>query len=114
MSSHEKVIDLHNLGNMIRTYRKKRGLTQKEVADRIGVTMQHYSRLERGQYLPGLETFFKLSEILDLNLLNLKQIKENRVSATIYEILDIVERLNNSQQKAVLSFLKTMNPIIGT
>jgi len=38
-----------SIGSAIRQYRKEAGLTQKELADRVGIEQSYLSRLEQGQ-----------------------------------------------------------------
>ncbi|MCM1265307.1 MAG: helix-turn-helix transcriptional regulator [Candidatus Gastranaerophilales bacterium] len=104
-------INLKNIGSLIRVLRKEKGLTQSEVAEIIGVSSQHYSRIERGEYTPGLQTFLKLVDVLDLDISRLKLNGESKISSTMYEILELLTRFNNTQQKAVLNFLRTMNTV---
>ena len=106
----EESINLDNIGSMIRMSRKEKKMTQSEVAEAIGVSAQHYSRIERGEYTPGLQTFLKLIEILDLDISKLKMTSHN-ISSTMYEILGLLERFNKTQQEAVLNFLKSMEPV---
>ena len=103
-------IDLKNLGSLVRSKRKERKLTQADVAEMIGVSTQHYSRIERGEYIPSLQTFLKLANVLDLDMSRLGISTDKEVSSTMYEIVYLLEKFNNTQQKAVLSFLKTMEP----
>lgn len=107
----DNLINLDNIGSLIRMSRKEKGMTQTEIAEAIGVSSQHYSRIERGEYTPGLQTFLKLIDVLDLDISKLKMSGNNRVSSTMYEILDLLGKFNNTQQKAVLTFLKTMEPV---
>jgi DNA-binding XRE family transcriptional regulator len=104
------VFDFKNLGALVRAYRKERGYTQADMAERVGITTQHYSRIERGEYTPSLQTFLSLVEILDLDMSKLRVGNHRKVSSTMYEIVYLLEKFNNVQQKAVLSFLKTMEP----
>lgn len=103
-----KDLNLDNLGVLLKSSRRKKGLTQSEVADMVGVCNQHYSRIERGEYIPSLQTFFKLADVLDLEISNLDIPKDNKISSTMYEILGLLSSYNKTQQKAVLSFLKSM------
>lgn len=107
MANSEK-LNSKNIGNLIRSKRKELGMTQTQVAEIVGLTMQHYSRLERGEYIPSLQTFINIAENLklDINIFDVSQ--KNKISTTMYEILSLLKRLSTTKQKAVLSFLKTM------
>lgn len=54
-----------NLGDKIRTLRKKLGLTQRELAEQVGLTPSFISQLEKNLISPSLDTLFKLSEKLN-------------------------------------------------
>ena len=87
------------------------GLSQAQVAEMIGITMQHYSRIERGEYVPSLQTFFSLVDCLNIDVSQLKT--DTSISSTMYEIMNLLGNFNDNQQKAVLSFLKTMEPAVS-
>lgn len=62
---------LNKLGARIREERKVRGLTQEQLAEKIEITPRYLSRLEGGQQSPSIETLIKLTEIFDIELLEL-------------------------------------------
>ena len=47
------------LGAVARTARMRAGLTQEDVAERIGMASEVYGRMERGQMLPRVEKLLK-------------------------------------------------------
>lgn len=49
--------------------RKEMGLTQKNLADKIGVKQQVISRFERERNIPNLNSFVKILNGLDLKIL---------------------------------------------
>lgn len=49
------------IGNRIRARRAELGLTQQELADELGVTHQHISRIENDQVAPSLDLLVALS-----------------------------------------------------
>lgn len=49
-----------NFGVKILEYRQNKGLTQEELAGRIGVTPQALSKWERGQSLPDITLLAEL------------------------------------------------------
>ena len=48
------------IAGLIRDYRHKNGLTQIQLADRIGRTPRSIKRYEKGQTLPTIETLSKI------------------------------------------------------
>jgi len=54
-----------NLGDKIRTLRKKAGMTQKELAERVNLTPSFISQLEKNLISPSLDSLLKLSEKLN-------------------------------------------------
>jgi transcriptional regulator with XRE-family HTH domain len=101
-------MDFKNLGNLIKSKRVENGFTQSYIAEKVGISSQHYSRLERGLYTPSLQTFINLVRILKLNLLDLDTKNNKKITSTMYEILHILENLSPTKQESVLSFLKTI------
>jgi transcriptional regulator with XRE-family HTH domain/KaiC/GvpD/RAD55 family RecA-like ATPase len=53
------------LGDKIRTLRKKLGMTQKELAEQVGLTPSFISQLEKNLISPSLDSLLKLSEKLN-------------------------------------------------
>lgn len=53
---------------LLQAFRKEAGLTQKEVALRLGVTQQTYSALERNAETVGAARLLKLLNILGVDL----------------------------------------------
>ena len=54
--------------NRILTFRVERGLSRKELAERIGVNPQTVGYLERGDYSPSVELALKLSEVFEVRV----------------------------------------------
>jgi len=54
--------------NSIRTLREAEGLTQAELARRIGVTRQTLIAIEQGKYSPTLELAFQISRVFGSGL----------------------------------------------
>ncbi|HEX7838728.1 MAG TPA: helix-turn-helix transcriptional regulator [Kofleriaceae bacterium] len=56
------------LGVRIRTLREERELTQKQLADRVGISAAHISFIERGAKTASLEVLIGIAEVLDMSL----------------------------------------------
>jgi transcriptional regulator with XRE-family HTH domain len=57
-----------NIGNVIRSYRAERGLSQGDIERRTGLLRCYLSRVENGHTVPSLETLAKIAEALDITL----------------------------------------------
>lgn len=56
------------IGTKIRRLRKRAGLTQTELALRIGVTQPALSQIEKGRTSPKLDTLADIAEVLDCEI----------------------------------------------
>ena len=57
------------ISNTIRTLRFHHGeMTQKELADRVGVTRQTIVAIEKAKYSPSLEVAFRIARVFDTPL----------------------------------------------
>jgi putative transcriptional regulator len=54
--------------NSIRALREAAGLTQAELASRVGVTRQTLIAIEAGRYSPTLELAFQLARVFGVGL----------------------------------------------
>ena len=82
------------LGMMISSLRKDKGMTQLELAEKMGVTDKAVSKWERDLSMPDLNSIPKLAEIFEISVDDLMQMKtdttENRSQNKVDEIIDTV------------------------
>ena len=57
-----------SIGRQALAARRQQGLTQAEVAERMGKATDFYGRIERGESLPGVETLRQLSLALGVSV----------------------------------------------
>ena len=69
-----------SIGEIISTLRREKGMTQKELADMIGVTDKAVSKWERDVACPDTQTIPKLAEILGVSVEELINAKTMPVS----------------------------------
>ena len=81
------------LGMMISSLRKEKGMTQLELAEKMGVTDKAVSKWERNLSFPDINSIPELAEILDVSVDDLMQVKtevkENISKNKGDEIIDI-------------------------
>ena len=70
--NNEKLFDnterYRDLGCAISYYRKRKGLTQEQLADRIGISRQHMGAIEAPNMIRAvsLEVLFNIAAVLDI------------------------------------------------
>ena len=80
------------LGMMISSLRKEKGMTQLELAEKMGVTDKAVSKWEIDLSFPDINSIPKLAEIFDVSVDDLMQVKtetkENMSKNKVDEIVD--------------------------
>ncbi len=64
-------MDAKKTGKYISDNRKKQGLSQKELAEKLNVTDKAISKWERGLSFPDISMLIPISEILEISLYDL-------------------------------------------
>lgn len=111
------------LGEIIKEYREKHGLSMQEFADRSGLTKGYISMLEknsnprsRSGITPSIETFAKCAKAMNLTVNELLQmvdgeqhiiVNEDNVE-TIYERIGALHGLTAAEVKTALEFAERM------
>ena len=62
------MINTSNLGRMIADTRRDLGLTQRELANKVGVTAQAVSKWERGSSCPDIAILDEIAESLGVSV----------------------------------------------
>ena len=86
-------LDKEKFGEFIAKLRKEKGMTQKELAEKLFVSDKAVSKWERGQSLPDITMVNPLAEALEVTaaeLLNCGRIENEKVDAS--QIDEIVEK----------------------
>ena len=58
---------LNNIRTVIKTARKNKRLTQKELAQSVGIGRRYVQAIEKGDRYPGLETLYLLIHALNIS-----------------------------------------------
>lgn len=94
-----------SMGDMISTLRKEKGMTQKDLADRLSITDKAVSKWERNLAFPDTATIPGLAEILGISveeLMNAKSIPEYGHKGASYLLNIILKALPTAMGIAVL------------
>lgn len=59
------------IGNRLRALRKDRGWLQQELADRLDITVKHYSQMERNKAHPSMTLLQKIADLFEVEVKSL-------------------------------------------
>ncbi len=101
------------LGTMIAELRKQHGMTQLELADKMGVTDKAVSKWERDLSCPDINSLPTLAEILGVSVEELMQIKKEADApvSNVVEIMDIAPKAVAMAMGVAVAVLTTMNSL---
>jgi len=89
----------------IKELRKVAGLTQQEMADRIGVAQSYFAELENGKKTANMVRLKAISEALNVPVTDLF---ERPADASHSEFIGIFESLTAEQQEVVLAMMRSL------
>lgn len=105
------------IGEMIRRFRKKKGLSQAELSEKVNIVQTHISRIERGLSMPSVELLIQLVQTLEipneelLFSLGLSDDKlplprsEEELKKLLLQFLDVLPGLSDEQRQKVRGYL---------
>ena len=109
-------MDLGKIGKFIAFNRKNKGLTQEQLAEKLGVTNKTVSRWETGKYMPDLSLLKPLSEELEITLNELlsgeKLEKEKIIESTEKSLVNTIDYTNKEIKKTKKTFTIILTAII--
>jgi len=71
----QKATSAKVLGQILKSYRSQKGLTQEQAGNLVGITQAMVSRIERGESNARIDTLFRLMSGLELEV-TVKPIKK--------------------------------------
>jgi len=80
------------LGKRIGEIRKREGLSQEKLAERVGISAQYVSNIERGKENPTLDLLLGLADALKVSLAEMcdfEDMDQRKVHNAIREILKV-------------------------
>jgi transcriptional regulator with XRE-family HTH domain len=117
------------IGEVIRSYRAQRGLSQGDIERRTGLLRCYLSRVENGHTVPSLETLAKIAEALEISLADffpgtetaseretqrmLGELSEDEIRF-LGEIKRYSSGLSDADKKLVLAMIRKMATVAAT
>lgn len=99
--------DKEFIAKKIRMARKKTGLTQEILAEKVGITSKQISRIEIAAFMPSVPTFLRIVKVLEIDLSEFGLEKIENINPTREEFIKIIQSLPDNQLKFCLENIKT-------
>lgn len=97
------------IGERIKYYRQKAGLTQEEVAEQIGLTQKHISRIESGYHSSLFITIMDIAKAVNIPIdAFTENIDENSNSAIINTIIAEISDMDKTQLEMLKDNIETI------
>lgn len=100
-------MDYYAIGQRIRKIRKAHGLSQEELAEKVGISTTHMSHIETGNTKLSLPVFVELAEALEIRTDEMLSDSDLATrGAAIEEIVRILDTCTTQQVKVMEDILK--------
>ncbi|MFI3213052.1 MAG: helix-turn-helix transcriptional regulator [Eubacteriales bacterium] len=102
-------MDFKEMGKKIKKLRVEKGYTQEELAERLDLSVQHISAIERGVKVPKLETFIKIVNELDTNadylLMDHLSMSTQLIASELYTMLELI---SEKEKRRILDVVRIL------
>ena len=101
-------MNYYAIGQKIRKIRKAHGLSQEELAEKVGISTTHMSHIETGNTKLSLPVFVDIANALEVRTDDLLDNTSVSTSACLDEIAAVLERCNAQEAKVIADVVKAM------
>ena len=108
------MINKTNIGKIIQKLRKDKNLTQEELAEKIDLSTNYLSKVERGLSVLNVEAFLKMAGVLDFTLDDFGVSTDTKIDETKKELINRILSSSEKEIKAYIKLLDTMHSIVKT
>ena len=97
-------LELRNIGNRLYKFRKAKGLTQAEVAEKAELSDRAYADIERGSVTMRVDSLLKICTALHITPNDIL-VDENVTKITEQDIANVIKNCSESEKETALKIL---------
>ena len=98
---------------IIKYYRKRAGLSQSDLADKLGVARTTIASYEQGRRHPDFETEEKIADFFNIDLNTLRGVSVPALDNDAKELLSIYRSLDTDSKANLLAFARYLGGNYG-
>ena len=95
------------IGQRIRKYRKAKGLSQEQLAEKINISITHLSHIETGNTKLSLPVFVDLAKALEVQADDLLSDEVSGRSTALNELSTILDSCSTKQVRIITELVKS-------
>jgi len=99
------MIDYKEVGKRIRYYRRKRGITQEQLAFEVNTSASYLSNIERAIKKPSLQKLIQISEVLEIPINDLVSQEQKLRTFDTEEFERVIRTCSYSDRKRLVDNL---------
>ncbi|UOO82970.1 helix-turn-helix domain-containing protein [Uruburuella testudinis] len=99
---------IHKIGAMIAKYRKAAGITQAELAEKLELSNDAISRLERGHISLTVSRLFELAEIFECDAADLLNASSHRIQDHERRLMAMLNKLEARERVMLLGLIEQL------
>lgn len=108
------MINKTDIGKIIQKLRKDKNLTQEELAEKIDLSTNYLSKVERGLSVLNVEAFLKMAGVLNFTLDDFGVNTDSKIDETKKELVKRILSSSEKEIKAYTELLDIMHSIVKT
>ena len=108
------MINKTDIGKIIQKLRKDKNLTQEELAEKIDLSTNYLSKVERGLSVLNVEAFLKMANVLSFSLEYFGLNTDTRIDEDKKELIKRILSSSEKEIKAYTVLLDTMQSVVIT
>jgi len=97
-----------DISQRLKQLRNIKGLSQKQVANEIGVDQGQYSRLESGKVEPTLSSLQKIADVFDISLSELLRDNSDlgeEINLPLLEKVKMIDQLEEKERDSLINII---------
>lgn len=109
------MLDYYAIGQKIRKYRREKGLSQEQVAEKVGISVTHMCHIETGKTKLSLPVLVDLSRVLKTSIDELlNEPSERDAEEAAEELAQILSRCTSTEVKAIMEIARFVKYTLDT
>lgn len=101
-----------NIGEAIKELRKAQNITKEQLSEKTGISVSHLEKIESGARRPGIDTYHRLLNMLNADIVIHKQMETVQEKCVI-KIQEIILSSSEAQAIFMTRILESISQNIG-